>query len=83
MAITGNQIRAARSLAGIEQIALAELAKVSANTVRNMEAFGSDRVNVRTATLDAVTDALKKKGVVFVDDGQQSIGGIGVRLAGS
>ena len=80
MAITGNQIRAARSLLGLEQVALAEKAGVSTNTVRNMEAAGVDRVRVRTDTLDAVTDALKANGAVFIDDGETSIGGIGVRL---
>jgi transcriptional regulator with XRE-family HTH domain len=80
MAITGNQIRAARSLVGMDQIALAEKAGVSANTIRNMEAFGSERVKVRTDTLDSVTDALRAEGVIFVDDGP-SDGGPGVRLA--
>jgi transcriptional regulator with XRE-family HTH domain len=80
MPITGYQIRAARSLIGMEQIALAEKAGVSANTIRNMEAFGSERVKVRTDTLDAVTDALKSEGVVFLDEGETSSGGSGVRL---
>ncbi|NKC47800.1 helix-turn-helix domain-containing protein [Ochrobactrum anthropi ATCC 49188] len=65
MAITGNQIRAARSLLGLEQVALAEKAGVSTNTIRNMEAAGTDRVRVRTDTLDAVTDALKANGAVL------------------
>lgn len=80
MAITGNQIRAARSLLGLEQVALAEKAGVSTNTIRNMEAAGTHRVRVRTDTLDAVTDALKANGAVFIDDGETSIGGPGVRL---
>ena len=80
MAITGNQIRAARSLVGMDQQALADTAKISINTVRNMEAAGPDRIRVRTDTLDAIVDALKSVGVVFVDDGP-SDGGVGVRLA--
>ncbi|WP_245319537.1 helix-turn-helix domain-containing protein [Mesorhizobium temperatum] len=80
MAITGNQIRAARSLVGMEQIALADKAGVSANTIRNMEAFGAERVKVRTGTLDAVTDALRGAGVIFLDDGDTANGGPGVRL---
>ncbi|PWE55430.1 hypothetical protein DEM27_15345 [Metarhizobium album] len=79
MPITGFQIRAARSLIGMEQIALAEKAGVSANTIRNMEAFGAERVKVRTDTLDAVVDALNSAGVIIVDEGQ-SHGGPGVRL---
>ena len=82
MPITGYQIKAARSLVGMEQVDLAERAKVSANTIRNMEAFKADRVKVRTDTLDAVTDALRAAGVVFVDDGEASAaGGPGVRLS--
>ncbi|WP_306423782.1 helix-turn-helix domain-containing protein [Brucella intermedia] len=80
MPITGNQIRAARTLVGMEQIALADKAGVSANTIRNMEAAGSERVKVRTDTLDAVTDALKASGVIFLEEGENSVGGPGVRL---
>ncbi|MEO5756033.1 MAG: helix-turn-helix transcriptional regulator [Mesorhizobium sp.] len=80
MAITGNQIRAARSLIGMEQVALAEKAGVSANTIRNMEGFGAERVKVRTDTLDAVTDALRSAGVFFMDEGEAPAGGPGVRL---
>jgi transcriptional regulator with XRE-family HTH domain len=80
MPVTGYQIKAARSLVGMEQVQLAEKAGVSANTIRNMEAFGDDRVKVRTDTLDAVTDALKRSGVVFLEAGQSSEGGPGVRL---
>lgn len=80
MPITGFQIKAARTLIGMEQIQLAEKAGVSANTIRNMEAFGAERVKVRTDTLDAVTDALRGAGVMFIDEGQSSDGGPGVRM---
>ena len=80
MAITGNQIRAARALIGMEQVTLAEKAGVSANTIRNMEAVGGNRVKVRTDTLDAVADALRAEGVLFLDDGDVTAGGAGVRL---
>ena len=79
MAITGNQIRAARALIGMDQQALADKAAIGINTVRNMEGAGSERINVRTGTLDAVIDALKAAGVVIVDEGMQD-GGPGVRL---
>lgn len=80
MAISGNQIRAARSLVGMDQQALADNAGIGINTVRNMEGVGADRIRVRTDTLDAVIDALRAAGVVLVDEGQ-SDGGPGVRLA--
>ncbi|MBB4406244.1 helix-turn-helix domain-containing protein [Agrobacterium radiobacter] len=79
MAITGNQIRAARSLVGMGQQELADAAKIGINTVRNMEGVGAERIRVRTDTLDAVTDALKAAGVVLIDEGP-SDGGAGVRL---
>jgi transcriptional regulator with XRE-family HTH domain len=79
MPITGFQIKAARSLVGMEQTELATKAGVSANTIRNMEAFKGERVKVRTDTLDAVADALKAEGVMFIDEGQ-SDGGPGVRM---
>jgi transcriptional regulator with XRE-family HTH domain len=80
LAISGNQIRAARSLVGMDQQTLADNAGIGINTVRNMEGVGADRIRVRTDTLDAVVDALRTAGVVLVDEGQ-SDGGPGVRLA--
>ncbi|MBX4931303.1 helix-turn-helix domain-containing protein [Rhizobium bangladeshense] len=79
MPITGNQIRAARALVGMDQQALADKASIGINTVRNMEGAGADRIRVRTETLDAVIDALKAAGVVIVDEGTND-GGPGVRL---
>lgn len=81
MNVTGNQIKAARALAGIEQSDLASAAKVSINTVRNMEAAGKDVVRVRLDTLIRVRDALLAKGVKLVDDGDTSPDGPGVRLS--
>lgn len=80
MAITGNQIRAARSLVGMGQQELADAAKIGINTVRNMEATAGERIRVRTDTLDAVVDALKEAGVILIDEGS-SEGGPGVRMA--
>jgi transcriptional regulator with XRE-family HTH domain len=79
MKITGNQIRAARALAGIEQTFLATSAKLSINTVRNMEAAGENVVRVRLDTLIRVRDALLAKGVIFLDHGDAATG-LGVAL---
>jgi transcriptional regulator with XRE-family HTH domain len=67
MEITGNQIKAARALAGIEQTELAEAAKVSVNTVRNMEAAAERVVSVRLDTLIRVRDALLSAGIRLLD----------------
>jgi transcriptional regulator with XRE-family HTH domain len=77
MAISGNQIKAARALAGLEQAGLAELAKVGINTVRSIERAGSGNVRARTSTLDAVVGALRAAGVIFVEENGD---GPGVRL---
>lgn len=77
MAISGNQIRAARALIGIEQKDLAEKAGVAVGTVRNMEAAGAKAVGGRTETLNAVVGALKALGVLIVPENGE---GPGVRL---
>jgi transcriptional regulator with XRE-family HTH domain len=77
MAISGNQLKAARALAGLDQKVLADRAGVGTNTVRNMEAAGANSVRARTDTLDAVVAALKSAGVIFVEENGE---GPGVRL---
>ena len=77
MAISGNQIKAARALIGMEQSELSEKAGVSVNTIRNMEAKGMGVVRVRLDTLYRVQDALKAAGVIFVEENGE---GPGVRL---
>lgn len=77
MPISGNQIKAARALIGMEQAELAEKAGVSINTVRNMEAAGAEEVRVRSDTLFRVQEALKAAGVFFVEENGD---GPGVRL---
>jgi hypothetical protein len=77
MAISGNQLKAARALAGLDQKALADGAKVSINTIRSMESAGVENVRGRTDTLNAVVAALKSAGVIFVEENGE---GAGVRL---
>lgn len=77
MAISGNQLKAARALAGLDQKALAERAGVGINTIRNFEAAGAGNVRGRLDTLDAVVGALKSAGVIFVAENGE---GPGVRL---
>lgn len=77
MPVTGNQIKAARALIGLDQKELADRSGVGVNTIRNMEARSVNRVRVRTDTLDAVVEALKDAGVLFLDENGQ---GAGVRL---
>lgn len=76
MLTTGNQLKAARVLAEIDQAKLAELVGVNVNTVRNMEGSGSGPIAGRAATVQAVQRALEAAGVEFLNHGQP-----GVRLA--
>lgn len=75
--MTGNQLKAARALAGLEQQDVARDADVSINTVRNMEAKGGDIVSVRLDTLNKVRAALEAAGIEFIPENG---GGPGVRL---
>lgn len=76
MLTTGNQLKAARALAEIEQTALAALVGVNVNTIRNMEASGSGAIAGRSQTVQSVQRALEAVGVEFLNHGQP-----GVRLA--
>ena len=75
--MTGNQLKAARALAGIEQVKLAELAGLSVNTIRNMEAAGASVMRIRLDTLNKAKTALETAGVEFI---AENGGGAGVRL---
>lgn len=74
---TGYQLRAARSLVGLDQADVAARAGVNVNTIRSMEAKGAD---VLTSGLDVVRKvqaALEAAGVQFIPENG---GGAGVRL---
>jgi transcriptional regulator with XRE-family HTH domain len=66
--ISAEQIRAARALMRIEQDELARRARVSATTVRRIEAAGGlDRVS--EATVGNIRRALEEAGAEFIDNG--------------
>ena len=71
-----QQLKAARSLIGMEQAELAERSGVSIATIKRFEAmFGP--IEARTSTLAKLRAALEAGGVAFVD---QNGMGPGVRL---
>ena len=78
--LTASQLRAARSLAGIDQRQLAELAELSVPTIQRMEASdGVIRGNVDS--LMKIIQALESAGVELIAEGAAShSGGRGVRL---
>ena len=67
MELTGNHIRAARVLAGMDQAALAKKSGISINTIRNMEAAGTQRVGGRASTRGKVQACLEAVGIEFTN----------------
>nr|WP_295889271.1 hypothetical protein [uncultured Devosia sp.] len=76
MLTTGNQLKAARALAGVEQSRLAELAGVNVNTIGAMEKRGAETLTSGLDKIRAVMVALEGLGIEFLNHGQP-----GVRLA--
>ena len=70
--VTGRQLRAARALAGIEQLDLAKSARVNVATIRRMESF-IDAIGCHVSTLTKVQLALEKAGVELLNDGQPGV----------
>lgn len=60
------QIRAARALLGINQAALADMAKISPGTIKRIEA-SSDNMKVLLETLIRIQKALEAEGIVFIE----------------
>jgi hypothetical protein len=73
MLITGNQLKAARALAGIEQQALANAAAVHVNTIRKMEAKGREEITSAADVLRRVQTALERFGVEFTNGAQPGV----------
>lgn len=78
MLTTGNQLKAARALAGLEQKEVAEKAGVNVNTIRNMEAAGSGDIAGRAQNVQLVQRVLEAEGIEFLNHGRP-----GVRLLGN
>lgn len=73
MLTTGNQLKAARALVGIEQKDLAELVGVNVNTVRSMEAAGAGPIAGRAQNVQAVQRALEGRGIEFLNHGRPGV----------
>jgi transcriptional regulator with XRE-family HTH domain len=78
--ITATQLKAARTLVGMDQRALAEASGVSLPTIQRMEA-SEGTVRGVIESLMKVMAALEAAGVQFISEGAASAGGgRGVRL---
>jgi transcriptional regulator with XRE-family HTH domain len=73
---TGNQLKAARALAGVDQQQVADSAGVNVNTIRNMEARGAKPITSSAVTVRRVQLALEALGIEFLNHSQP-----GVRLS--
>jgi transcriptional regulator with XRE-family HTH domain len=73
MLTTGSQLRAARALLDLEQAALAELAGVNINTIRNLEGSKGEPIKGHNQTVIAVQRALEVAGIEFLDHGQPGV----------
>src|SRR3974390_953348 len=73
---TGNQLKAARALAGVDQQQVADSAGVNVNTIRNMEARGAKPITSSAVTIRRVQLALEALGIEFLNHAQP-----GVRLS--
>ena len=76
MLITGNQLKAARALAGVDQHELADSAGINVNTIRNMEARGAEPITSSAVTVRKVQLALAARGIEFLNHAHP-----GVRLS--
>ena len=73
---TGNQLKAARALAGVNQQQLADSAGINVNTIRNMEARGAKPITSSAVTVRNVELALEALGIEFLNHDRP-----GVRLS--
>lgn len=73
MLTTGNQLKAARALAGMDQASLAAAAGVSPNTISAMEKRGADTLTSGLDTIRSIMTALEAAGVEFLNHGQPGV----------
>jgi DNA-binding XRE family transcriptional regulator len=67
MLLTGNQLRAARALADVDQQNLADRAQVHVNTIRAMEGKGAEEITSAVNVLRRVQAAMESFGIVFTN----------------
>lgn len=74
------QARAARAMLKLGVREVAELAKVTANTVSRVEQDDVGPRGPQPVTIEAIKRVYQEHGIVFVDEGASPAGGKGVRL---
>jgi hypothetical protein len=71
--LTGNHLKAARALVGIDQERLSALSGISINTVRNMEGCGDQLIGGYASTRGKVQSALEALGIEFSNGGAPGV----------
>ena len=77
MLTTGNQLRAARALADMDQGTLAKRAGVNINTISSMEKKGAEILTSGLDKIRSIMSVLEEEGIEFLNHGKP-----GVRLVG-
>jgi transcriptional regulator with XRE-family HTH domain len=70
MLTIGNQLKAARALAGLSQAQLAAAAGINVTTISAMESKGAATLGSGLDTIKSVMDALGAAGVELIDEGR-------------
>src|SRR5262249_603270 len=76
---TGDQLKTARALAGVDEEEVADCAGVNVNTIRNMEARGAKPITSSAVTVRRVQLALEVLGIEFLNHAQP---GVRLRIPG-
>lgn len=79
--LNSTQARAARAILKLGVREVAELAKVTANTVSRVEQDDPGPRGPQPVTIEAIKRVYEARGVIFFDEGPAPNGGAGVRLA--
>ena len=72
--MTGNQLRAARSLVGWNQADTARHASVNVNTIRKMEGCGARLLRSNMETVRKVQASLERHGIRFAGEAGECVG---------
>ncbi|TIN03890.1 MAG: hypothetical protein E5Y38_06425 [Mesorhizobium sp.] len=73
MLTTGNQLRAARALADMDQGTLAKKAGVNINTIGAMEKRGAEGLTSGLDKIRAVMEVLEAEGIEFLNHGSPGV----------
>lgn len=73
MLMTGNQLKAARAMADMSQVQLAEAAGLNVTTISAMEGKGAATLSSGLDTIQAVMRVLEAAGVELLNGGQPGV----------